>query len=109
MGMEALASNLPTYSDKDLVICHRQNSKGVWKPEVWTSRAFGAYELQLGPLSSQIKETNLTNFGHDILGIPKHGPGSHPDNMPLALDGRSRMNIAKLGSIDGMEHTGCIF
>ena len=32
--LESLKETLPVYSEKDLVVCHRQNEKGAWKSEV---------------------------------------------------------------------------
>ena len=32
--MEALAESLPSYSDKDFLMVHRKNNKGLWKDEL---------------------------------------------------------------------------
>ena len=109
MCLEALYESLPTYTDKDLLVCHRQNKHGVWKDEVWTKRAFAPQELVFAPLSSQVRETHLTATANVILGLPKHGRGSHPENLSLAVDGRGRACLAKAGSIDGVEHKGSLF
>ena len=42
-------------------------------------------------------------------GVPKHGPGAHPEGSALALDGRTRTSIAKAGSLDSQEHLGSLF
>ena len=55
--LEALQENLPTYSEKDLHVAHRQSDKGVWRTELWTKRAFGPQELVFAPLSSQVEDT----------------------------------------------------
>ncbi|MCP3880551.1 MAG: hypothetical protein GY701_19500, partial [Sulfitobacter sp.] len=107
--LAALYETLPAYTDKDLVVCHRQNDKGVWRDEVWTSRDFAPQELALAPLSSQLKDTHLTHASNAVVGIPKHGRGAHPDSSSLALDGRTRTTIAKEGSIDSSEHSGSIY
>ena len=107
--LESLAELLPQYKPKDLVLCHRQNDKGVWRHELWTARAFEPLELQLAPLSSQLKDTHLMANANAVVGIPKHGPGAHPDGGSLALDGRSRHIIASKGSIDAVEHRGSLF
>ena len=43
--LRSLAAALPAYTEKDLVVCHRQNSAGAWKCELWTKREFGPREL----------------------------------------------------------------
>ena len=98
--------SMPTFSDKDLQVVHRKTEKGVWKDELWTKRDFEALELQLAPVSSQLKDSNLMAAGHAVVGLPKHGRGSHPDNTSLALDGRGRSSMAQKGSIDPEEHLG---
>ena len=76
--------SMPTFSDKDLQVVRRKTEKGVWKHELWTQRDFEALELQLAPVSSQLKDSNLMATGHAVVGLPKHGRGSHPDNTSLA-------------------------
>ena len=49
--LEALASSVPSYNDKDLLVCHRKSSKGVWRDELWTLRPFKAEELIFAPSS----------------------------------------------------------
>ena len=107
--LETLAEQMPQYTPKDLVVCHRQNDKGAWRQEVWTFRAFEAFELQLAPLSSQLKDTHLMANANAVVGIPRHGPGAHPDGQSLALDGRTRNSIAAKGVIDATEHRGSLF
>ena len=107
--LESLAELLPQYSPKDLLLCHRQNDKGAWRQELWTQRAFEPLELQLAPFSSQLKDTHLMVNANAVVGIPKHGPGAHPEGHNLALDGRSRNIIASKGAIDAAEHTGSLF
>ena len=48
--LEALASSVPSYNDKDLLLCHRKSSKGVWRDELWTLRSFAAEELIFAPI-----------------------------------------------------------
>ena len=107
--MEVLSESLPSYSDKDLVVCHRKNERGVYKDELWTKRAFGANELIFAPLVSQIKDSHLTLAANAALGIPKNGRGAHPDNQALCLDGRGKSCIAAKGSIDDDEHKGILY
>ena len=104
-----MMESLPTFSDKDLQVVHRKTEKGLWKDELWTKRDFEALELQLAPVSSQLKDSNLMAAGHDVVGLPMHGRGSHPDNTSLALDGRGKTSMAQKGSIDPDEHLGPFF
>jgi hypothetical protein len=68
-----------------------------------------AFEIQLGPFSSQLKETHLMATAHALMGIPKNGRGAHPENLSLALDGRGRTCIAKKGVLGSQEHFGSSF
>ena len=104
-----MMESLPTLSAKDLQVVHRKTEKGLWKDELWTQRDFEALELQLAPVSSQLKDSNLMAGGHVAVGLPKQGKGSHPDNTSLALDGRGRSSMAQKGSIDPEEHLGSFF
>ena len=108
-GMQALWESLPTWSDKDLVVAHRKNEKGIWRDELWTARDFDANELLLAPFTSQLKDTHLMASGHAVVDIPKHGRGAHPDGQSMALDGRTRNLIAKKGVLDESEHKGSLF
>ena len=85
--MEALAESLLSYSDKDFLVVHRTNNKGLWKDELWTLRDCDAFEIQLGPFSSQLKESHLMAVAHVVVGFPKHGRGAYLENLSLALDG----------------------
>ena len=107
--VETLQEHIPSYTTKDLLVCNRQNDKGIWQSEVWTKRAFGEKDLLFAPQSSQLKDTHLMVNAHVQVGIPKHGRGSHPENQCLALDGRSRSRIASKDIIDGQEHKGNLF
>ena len=46
---------------------------------------------------------------HAVVGIPKHGPGVHPENHSLALDGRGKNLMAPKGVIDSEEHLASFF
>ena len=107
--LESLASVMPQYTEKDLVVCHRQNSKGAWKCELWTKRDFGTRELAFAPLSSQIKETHLTLAANCQIGVPVHGEGASPNGRCLAIDGRTRASLASKDLLDPSEHTGSLF
>ena len=74
--LEALMESLPTFSDRGLQVVHRKTEKGVWKDELWTKRDFEALELQLAPVSSQLKDSNLMAAGHAVVGLPKHDRGA---------------------------------
>eukprot|EP00972_Heterocapsa_arctica_P001927 276751-Heterocapsa_arctica.AAC.1 len=50
----------------------------------------------------------MTNC-HAVVCLPKHGRGKHPEDLCLALDGRSRTQVAKKGSIDDKEHIGSLY
>ena len=45
---------------------------------------------------------------HALVGLPKSGPGAHPDNHVLALDGRGKNKIAPQGELDSEEHHGSL-
>ena len=104
--LESLADVMPQYTEKDLVVCHRQNAKGAWKCELWTKRDFGPRELAFAPLSSQIKETHLTLSANCQIGVPVYGEGS---GRSMAIDGRSRASLASKDLLDPSEHTGSLF
>ena len=55
-ALEALHEVLPQFTEQDLVIAHRQNKQGAWRPELWTHRDFDAYEIILAPSTSQLKK-----------------------------------------------------
>ena len=110
VSLQALGEVLPMYTDKDFHLVARQNQKGIWKSELWTKRPFEALEIQLAPWSSQLKDTHLMmNSQHALVSLPKHGPGAHPDNQCLALDGRGKGLIAPAGALDADDHTGSLF
>ena len=108
-GLQALSESLPKYSDKDFILAHRKNEKGIWKHEIYTKRDFEPFEILLAPQSSAIKESHLMANAHAVVTIPKHGRGAHPENMSLALDGRCRNVIANKGVLDPEEHTGSLY
>ena len=56
MGLWTLYQNLPKFTNKDLVACHRQNDKGAWKAEVWANRDFQAGELLIGAMSTDLRD-----------------------------------------------------
>jgi hypothetical protein len=107
--MEALAESLQSYSGKDFIVVHRKINKGLWKDELWTQRDCDAFEAQLGPFSSQLKDTHFMAVAHDVVGIPKHGRGAHLENLSSALDGRGRTSMAQKDGLDSQVHSGCFF
>ena len=109
VSLQALAEVLPSYSDKDFHVVARQNNKGKWCSELWTKRSFEPLEIQLGPWSSQLKDSHLMHSLHALAGIPKHGAGAHPDNLVMALGGRGKNQIAPKGEMDSAEHQGSLF
>ena len=109
MSLQALAEVLPSYCEKDFHLVARQNGKGIWCSEVWTKRSFEPLEIQLGPGSSQLKESHLMASVHALVGLPKHGPGAHPDKQALALDGRGKNKMAPKGELDSEDHKGSLF
>ena len=109
VSLQALGEVLPSYSDKDFNLVARQNDKGIWISELWTNRPFEAMEIQLGPWSSQLKDSHLMASLHALVGLPKNGPGAHPDNQAMALDGRGKSKIAPKGALDSEEHHGSLF
>ena len=109
VALQSLYESLTAYTDKDLVVCHRQNKHGAWRCELWTKRDFAPRELVFAPLSSQLKDSRVTNVAHVVVGVPLHGPGAHPEGGSIALDGRTRTSIAQAGLLDPVEHTGSLF
>ena len=107
--LEALLEELPCYTDKDFLIVNRKNDKGVWNTEIHTKRDFGALEIQLAPVSSQLKSTHLTQGSNASVTLPKHGRGAHHDNQALALDGRGSKIIAREGALDDEKHLRALF
>ena len=111
--MDALHEVLVPFTDQDLAVVHRKNSKGVWTDELWTRKDFKAGELILAPFSSALKESHFTKDAHAALALPKSGRGAHPypadKKSSYALDGRGRGQLAKKGSIDDEEHLGNLF
>ena len=85
VSLQALAEVLPMYCDNDFHLVARQNGKGIWCSEVWTNRSFEPLEIQLGPWSSQLKESHLMTSGHALVGLPKNGSGAHPEHQAMAL------------------------
>ena len=108
-GLQALSEILPKFSEKDFVVVNRKNEKGLWKSEIFTNRDFEPLEIMLAPFSSQIKESHLMAAAHAVVTLPKTGPGAHPENMCLALDGRCRNMIASKDSVDPEAHTGSLY
>ena len=91
------------------MICHRQNSKGAWKCEVWANRDFQAGELIIGAISTDLKDRMWTYGAAALIGVPQQGPSSHPEGKNLALDGRGRQVLAASKTIDDVEHRGGLF
>ena len=87
----------------------QENSKGVWRDELWTLRSSEAEELIFAPLVSQIRESHLVTPYNVPIGVPPGGPGAHPEKSALALDGRLRQTLAKEGVVDAQKHTGILF
>ena len=108
-GLQALSEVMPKYTEKDFVVVHRKNDKGLWKSELHTKRDFEAFEIMFAPFSSQVKDTHLMAAAHAVVSNPKHGRGAHPENLVLALDGRSRNLMASKGSLDKDEHAGSLY
>jgi hypothetical protein len=108
-GLQALSEVLPKFTEKDFVVLNRKNDKGLWKSEIFTNRDFEPLEIMLAPFSSQIKETHLMAAAHAVVTLPKNGPGAHPENLCLAMDGRCRNMIASKDSVDPEEHTGSLY
>ena len=108
MSLQALADVLPSYCEKDFHLVARQNGKGIWCNEVWTNRSVEPLEIMIGPWSSALKDSHLMASRHALVGLPKNGPGAHPDNQAMALDGRGKNKIAPKGELDSEEHKGSL-
>ena len=107
--LEALAETVPKFTEKDLLVCHRRNSKGLWKDELWTLKDFKAEELVFAPLVDQLRTSHLTTPYCTQIGLPVRGPGAHPEESSLTLDGRFRQSLAAPGSVDSSKHNGILF
>ena len=103
MVLQQLADAAPLYSEKDLIVAHRFDSKGFPSEEVWTARDFGPLELLFAPHSSQLKDTHITHSHNAVVGFPKLVRGAHPDKkvLALAIDGRSRNKMSHKESLKG--------
>ena len=108
VGLEALSETLPKFSEKDFIVCHRKIGV-AWKSEIHTKRDFEPFEIMLAPHSSQIKDSHLMASAHAVVTLPKHGRGAHPENQTLALDGRSRHQLASKGTTGPDEHKGSLY
>ena len=108
-GLESLLEVLPAFTEKDFVLVHRKNEKGLAKHELHTRRDFDPYEIIFAPVSSQIKDSHLMAAAHAVVTLPKHGCGAHPENLSVALDGRGRNMIASKGLVDSEEHKGSLY
>ena len=109
MGLMNLYASLPKYTAKDLVVCHRQTSKGAWKTEVWANRDFLPKELMIVAKSTLLKDRHWSLNAHAIVGLPQQGPSTHPEGRNIALDGSPWQVIAAAKSIDLDEHRGSLF
>ena len=49
MVLQQLADAAPLYSEEDLIVAHRTDSKGAPSQEVWTARDLGPRELLSAP------------------------------------------------------------
>ena len=107
--LEALLEVLPCYTEKDFLIANRKNDKGVWITEIHAKRDFEAREIQLVPVSSQLKSTHLTQGSNASVTLPKHGRGAHHENQAVALDGRGNRIMAHEGALDDEKHLGALF
>ena len=108
--LHSLYETLPTYSNKEIMVLSRANSKGAWASEVWTLKEFEAGEIIFAPLSSQVKESHISQQGHALVTFPGHGHGCLPDNRTsVVLDGRSRMTLREKDTCDEHEKRGTLF
>lgn len=109
VAMAALKESLPEFGPSDFVVCHRTRPKGPPITEVWTSRDFGAREIMVAPLTTEVKEGLWTKTSSVFLGMPQAGPGKHPEGKLLALDGRGRSSLSSAEVSDASEHRGNLF
>ena len=107
--LESLQETLPQYTEKDLMVCDRQNDKGAWRTELWTLKPFPAHELIFAPLGNQLKDTHLMVNANAVVTLPKHGRGAHPEHGNLAIDGRGHTVLAETGVLDDTQHRGNLF
>ena len=59
------------------------NSKGAWATDVWALKDFAAGEILFAPLSSQVKDSHISQQGNAVVTIPAHGHGSLPGSPSL--------------------------
>ena len=65
-------------------------------------------ELNAHPERLDLKDSHLMASLHALVGLPQNGPGAHPDNQVLALDGRGKNKMAPPGELDSEEHKGSL-
>ena len=96
--LDVLSYLVAPLSEDDFQIISRRNSKGAWSNEVWTLRDFKAKEIQILPVTSQLKGSHLTSGASALVGLPTHGAGKHPSGSSVALDGRGRSFLHRAGA-----------
>ena len=108
--LHSLYESLPTYANQEIMVLTRANSKGAWATEVWALKDSAAGEILFAPLSSQVKDTHISQQGNAVVTIPAHGHGSLPDGRTsVVLDGRNRMALREAGTCDEQEKRGTLF
>ena len=108
--LECLVQQLPKFTEKDLVIAHRQSStSGAWKCEVWTKREFKPHELLLAPVTSSVKESHSTGPASIGVTLPFQGYGAHPTQGFVSLDGRFHGAISAKDLVEPRELMGSLY
>ena len=109
VSLQALAEVLPLYHDKDFHLVARQNDKGIWCSEVWTKRSFEPLEIQLGPWSSQLKDSHLMTTCMLWWAFPKVALVHILTITPWSLTVQARTRWHLNGEFDEEEHTESLF
>ena len=110
VGLHSMYQTLPTFSEKDFVLCHRQQMpKGTWHLEVWTSRAFTAGEILIGPMCTDIRDRMWSTHASVLIQLPLNGDSSHPEKKHMVLEGKGRQSIATPKLLDDEGHRGGLF
>jgi hypothetical protein len=82
LSLSKVFSGMPTYTDKDFVVCIRDH-----QPEVWTLRPFGKGEIAFAPETNQFMDRNWCQATSALV---RHDNSLHPQKLNLVLDGRLR-------------------
>ena len=95
-AMNMLRQSAPQYTEKDLVVAHRSSEKAdaPHTVEVWTNRAFKAFELVLVPYTHEIKSHYYTRM-RSVIVRTSNAVKTSVGGKTLAVDGRVRSDFVE--------------